>query len=124
MNQRALTEEITSLALVAAGAIPGALLRWALGEQILVANLLGCLLLGMISVAAAERPRWVLWGAIGFCGSLTTFSSWMLELSLAGLPVLATNLGGGLTLLVLGRVLSRRGLRAWRAARAAGRSNR
>ena len=124
MNQRALVEEITSLALVAAGAIPGALLRWTLGDQIIVANLLGCLLLGVISVAASERPRWVLWGAIGFCGSLTTFSSWMLELSRAGLPVLASHLGGGLALLVLGRVLSRRGLRAWRAARAAGRSNR
>jgi CrcB protein len=132
MNHRALVEEVTALALVAAGAIPGALLRWGLGEQILVANLLGCLLLGMISVVAAGRPRWLLWGAIGFCGSLTTFSSWMLELShaLAGpapqtsLPVLARHLGGGLALLVLGRVLSRRGLQAWRARRAAGGSNR
>jgi CrcB protein len=132
MNQRALAEEITALALVAAGAIPGALLRWGLGEQILVANLLGCLLLGVISVIAADRRRWLLWGAIGFCGSLTTFSSWMLELShalagpapLTSLPVLASHLGGGLALLVLGRALSRRGLQAWRAGRSAGRSNR
>jgi CrcB protein len=132
MNQRALVNEITSLALVAAGAIPGAWLRWGLGEQILLANLLGCLLLGVISVVVAERPRWLLWGAIGFCGSLTTFSSWMLELSRAlsgpapqvGLSVLASHLGGGLALLVLGRVLSRRALQAWRARRSAARSNR
>jgi CrcB protein len=131
MNRRALVDEIQALALVAAGAIPGALLRWQLGEQILVANLLGCLLLGIISVGAAGRPRWLLWGAIGFCGSLTTFSSWMLELSraLAGpapqasLALLSGHVGGGLAMLLLGRVLSRRGLRVWRGVRSAAESN-
>lgn len=124
MNRRALVDEIGALALVAAGAIPGALLRWQLGDQILVANLLGCLLIGMISVVASGRPRWLLWGAIGFCGSLTTFSSWMLELNRAGLPVLASHLGGGLAALLLGQALSRRGLRAWRRVRSAAGSNR
>lgn len=132
MNRRALGDEVTALTLVAAGAIPGALLRWGLGQQTLVANLLGCLLLGVISVLAAGRARWLLWGAIGFCGSLTTFSTWMLELSraLAGpappaaLGVLAAHLGGGLALLWCGRVLSGRVLQAWRAGRSAARANR
>ncbi|MFM1811219.1 MAG: hypothetical protein RLZZ336_157 [Cyanobacteriota bacterium] len=124
MNRRALIDEIWALALVAAGAIPGALLRWHLGERILLANLLGCLLLGVISVAATGRPRWLLWGAIGFCGALTTFSSWMLELNRAGLAVLASHLGGGLAMLLLGRALSRRGLRVWRGVRSAAAANR
>ena len=98
------------LALVAAGAIPGALLRWLLPD-LLLANLLGCLLLGLLVGAAGSRPRLLLWGGIGFCGSLTSFSSWILQLSAlpaaspAFLQALLAPLAGGVVALLLGRRL-------------------
>jgi CrcB protein len=76
--------ELLDLSLVAAGAIPGALLRWHL-PHLLIANLLGCFLLGLLLGWPGARPRLMLWGGIGFCGSLTSFSSWMLQL--AALPL-------------------------------------
>jgi len=71
-----------SLLLVAAGAVPGALLRWRLGD-LLVANLLGSLLIGLIVAAGGRFPRVVLLGAVGFCGSLTSYSTWILDLEQA-----------------------------------------
>jgi CrcB protein len=58
----------------------------------------------------------MLLGAIGFCGSLTTFSSWMLQISLAlrrGLPdkamaVVLVSLLGGLVAVSVGLVVGRR----------------
>lgn len=93
----ALRREAHDLLLVALGAVPGALLRWrleALGQGLvgghagliesdLVANLLGTFLIGVIAALPPPRPRLMLLGGIGFCGSLTTFSSWMLQISLA-----------------------------------------
>ncbi|MEB3307440.1 MAG: CrcB family protein [Cyanobacteriota bacterium] len=87
-----LRKEILDLGLVGGGAIPGALLRWRLASldsplhlEILgvngLANLIGCLVIGLVLAGAAERPRRFLAVGIGFCGSLTTFSSWMLELT-------------------------------------------
>ncbi|MEB3321946.1 MAG: CrcB family protein [Synechococcaceae cyanobacterium] len=86
----ALHWELRDLVLVAAGAVPGALLRWrleglalgpfrseALGAE-LAANLVGSLLLGFVGAGRTPRPRLMLAVGIGFCGSLTTFSSWML----------------------------------------------
>ncbi|MEB3256647.1 MAG: CrcB family protein [Synechococcaceae cyanobacterium] len=104
--------EARDLALVAAGAIPGALLRWRLPD-LLLANLLGCLLLGLLIGWPGSRPRLLLWGGIGFCGSLTSFSSWMLQL--AGIPLLSPAftralllpLAGGFAALLLGRTLGR-----------------
>ena len=128
MNRR-LRRELGDLSLVAAGAIPGALLRWGL-EQLaegtvgglravtsadLLANLIGCLLIGLLLAQPPRASRLYLWGGIGFCGSLTTFSSWMLELirvieagrPLASLVVLAVSLLGGLALVQVGFSLGR-----------------
>ena len=129
MNQH-LRRELLDLALVAGGAIPGALLRWqlelvakangaglgAITGADLLANLIGCLLIGMLLAQPPHRARLYLWGGIGFCGSLTTFSSWMLELVRgldAGKPfevltMLAVSLLGGLALVQLGYACCRR----------------
>lgn len=126
-----LRRELRDLTLVAGGAIPGALLRWQLelvakaahGSGLravtgadLLANLLGCLLIGMLLAQPPHRTRLYLWGGIGFCGSLTTFSSWMLELvrgldagrPLQALAVLTISLLGGLALVQLGFWLMQR----------------
>jgi CrcB protein len=129
MNAR-LRRELRDLALVAAGAIPGALLRWqlellarsssgslrALTTSDLLANLIGCLLIGVLLAQPPRRARLYLWAGIGFCGSLTTFSSWMLELvrgleggrPLQMLVALAISLLGGLGLVQLGYGLAGR----------------
>lgn len=73
-------QELESLWLVVCGAVPGALLRWHLQDP-RNANLVGCLLLGLLLPHARRRPRLMLLAGIGFCGSLTTFSTWILELS-------------------------------------------
>lgn len=130
MDVKLLRRELSDLALVAAGAIPGALLRWRLGllladgrvalapwlDGTLVANLLGCLLIGMLVAQPPRRARLILWGGIGFTGSLTTFSTWMLQLIRAlqagALAQLAASLliplAGGLTLTALGHRLGTR----------------
>jgi CrcB protein len=71
---------LADLLLVALGAIPGSLLRW-LVDDLSVVNLLGAFVLGWLSATAAGRPRaWLLVGGVGFCGSLTSFSGWILAL--------------------------------------------
>ena len=73
--------ELQELLFVGVGAVPGALLRWQLalhlGDQNLLVNVLGAALLGLLAGLPAAPRRQLLLG-IGFCGSLTTFSSWML----------------------------------------------
>nr|WP_115018910.1 CrcB family protein [Synechococcus sp. UW140] len=77
-----LQQELSELVLVAIGAVPGAVLRWQLGlhlgEKDLVANVVGALVLGLLA-GCPSRPRRQLLLGIGFCGSLTTFSSWMVN---------------------------------------------
>jgi CrcB protein len=71
---------LADLLLIALGAIPGSLLRW-LVDDLSVVNLLGAFVLGWLSATAAGRPRaWLLVGGVGFCGSLTSFSGWILAL--------------------------------------------
>ena len=81
-HRSALKFELQELLLVALGAVPGALLRWQLSlhlaDQNLVANTLGSALLGFVAALPAAPRRQLLLG-VGFCGSLTTFSSWMLD---------------------------------------------
>ena len=129
-----LAMELRELGLVAAGAIPGALLRWQLetvghhwvgglrgaAESDLIANLLGSFCIGVLIALRPPRPRLMLLAAIGFCGSLTTFSSWMLELARAfgrghasdGLAVVLVSLVGGLLAVVAGFGVMRLGERA------------
>jgi len=97
--------ELRELLLVGVGAVPGALLRWQLalhlGDQNLLVNVLGAALLGLLAGLPAAPRRQLLLG-IGFCGSLTTFSSWML----AAMKHLSTgDWGAGLLLIVVSLLL-------------------
>lgn len=78
---RLLRRESAELLWVALGALPGALLRWQvalkLQDQNLLVNTLGASLLGLLAGLPFAPRRQLLLG-IGFCGSVTTFSSWML----------------------------------------------
>ena len=114
-----LRSELTELLLVAAGAVPGAVLRWQValhvGDQNLLVNVLGAALLGLLAGLPAAPQRQLLVG-IGFCGSLTTFSSWTLaamkQLSTgdwaAALGLIGLTLGLGLGAAALGFVLGHR----------------
>ncbi|MBM65411.1 MAG: hypothetical protein CMH55_04160 [Myxococcales bacterium] len=98
-------------ALIAVGAALGALLRWRLALIMTFpwgttcANLLGCFILGILVVRVT--PQQAMWPliAIGFCGSLTTFSTFVFDLwrqgpGPAGLNYLALNLLGGFVLFI------------------------
>ena len=77
-----LRTELQELLLVGVGAVPGALLRWQfdvlLQDRDVLVNVLGSLILGLL-LGLPYRPRVQLLVGIGFCGSLTTFSSWMVN---------------------------------------------
>ncbi len=81
-NQLSLRQDLSELALVALGAIPGAVMRWQIGFHLhdndVLVNVLGAFLLGWLA-GLPLRPRRQLFIGIGFCGSLTTFSSWMVN---------------------------------------------
>ena len=105
--------ELQELLLVGLGAVPGALLRWQValqfGDQNLLVNVFGAALLGLLAGLPAAPRRQLLLG-IGFCGSVTTFSSWMLaamkDLSsgdwAAALGLIGLTLGLGLGAAALG----------------------
>ena len=63
---------------VSIGAVPAALLRWQIDETFIV-NIIGCFLLGFINGLNISRRYKMIFG-FGFCGSLTTFSGWSLQL--------------------------------------------
>ena len=101
LQGRRLSFELRELVLVAIGAVPGALLRWQSGVQLgphlggsagadLLVNLVGSLVLGFLAGPIPRRTGLLLLLGIGFCGCLTTFSSWMLDvvkLIQAGRPI-------------------------------------
>ncbi len=60
------------------GAIPGALIRWHLNNDLLV-NVIGAALLGFFFGAKLSKKCYLMMG-IGFCGSMTTFSALMGDL--------------------------------------------
>lgn len=84
-----------SILAISLGAALGALLRWVLGEKLnalfptippgtLVANLIGAYVVG-VAIAffasyTALAPEWRLLIITGFCGGLTTFSTFSAEL--------------------------------------------
>ena len=63
--------------LILIGAIPGAVLRWQLQNYIL-ANLIGALVIGIIIGMKLSASTNLILG-FGFCGSLTTYSSWLIN---------------------------------------------
>lgn len=115
----------THILAVATGAVGGAVLRWRIGTWLnaswailplgtLLANVLGCFLMGM-ALAANLPEQWKLLIATGFLGSLTTFSTFSVELlayitqekwsSMA--MMLLLHIGGGVFAVVLGMMAMR-----------------
>ena len=85
-----------SVAAIALGSALGALLRWQLGDKLnslfptippgtLAANLIGAYVVGLcvafFATYAAISPEWRLLLITGFCGGLTTFSTFSAEVT-------------------------------------------
>jgi fluoride exporter len=83
-----------SFSAVAIGGMLGCLLRWflavflnryfpAIPPGTLAANLIGCYIIGIaiafFALSPAIAPEWRLFLATGFCGGLTTFSTFSVE---------------------------------------------
>ena len=117
-DQLILREDLRELALVALGAVPGAVIRWQIAVRLhdndVIVNVLGAFILGWL-VGLPLRPKRQLLIGIGFCGSLTTFSSWMVNSVsfisqgdwLAALGLIGLTLGLGLGAAALGVVVGR-----------------
>ncbi len=121
-RQLSLRQDLSELALVALGAVPGAVMRWQIASHFhdndVIVNVLGAFILGWL-VGLPIRPKRQLLIGIGFCGSLTTFSSWMVHcvtmisqgewLSALGLIGLTIGLGVGAAGLgvITGRALTK-----------------
>jgi CrcB protein len=114
-----------SVAAVAIGSIVGGLLRWTLSLNLnhrftllppgtLVANLLGGYIVGLavayFAAAPDIAPEWRLLIITGFCGGLTTFSSFSAEVVLQlqqgrvgwAAATIAVHLGGSLLMTIAG----------------------
>jgi CrcB protein len=77
--RRSLPGWLAAMLWVAVGAIPGALLRWWLAN-LLLANTLGCFVVGASGLLETPSTRRRLLVGMGFAGSLTSFSSWVFAL--------------------------------------------
>jgi len=81
-GQLSLRQDLHELALVALGAVPGAVMRWQIASHFhdndVIVNVIGAFILGWL-FGLPIRPKRQLLICIGFCGSLTTFSSWMVH---------------------------------------------
>ena len=78
---------------VSLGAVPGAMLRWHINNNFII-NMIGAFLIGFI-YALPSNLRFKLIFALGFCGSLTSFSTWIvnsLELIISGFLIQAISL--------------------------------
>ena len=118
-SRPSLQVELKQLLLLAFGAVPGGLLRWQMALHLqdcdVLVNVLGAAVLGLLAGLPAAPQRQLLIG-IGFCGSLTTFSSWMMhavKLISAGqwieaLGLIGITLGLGLGAATFSFVLARR----------------
>lgn len=118
MHQLSLRKDLSELLLIALGAVPGAVMRWQVGAHLhdnnVIVNVLGAFILGWL-VGLPLRPKRQLLVGIGFCGSLTTFSSWMVDCVvfiaqgdwLAALGLIGMTLGLGLGAAALGVVAGR-----------------
>ena len=117
-HQLSLRKDLSELLLVALGAVPGAVMRWQVGAHLhdnnVIVNVLGAFILGWL-VGLPLRPKRQLLVGIGFCGSLTTFSSWMVDCVafiaqgdwLAALGLIGITLGLGLGAAALGVLFGR-----------------
>jgi CrcB protein len=104
---------------ISVGAALGALLRWQLGVRLnaampgmpsgtLMANIIGGYIIGLatayFSQTSAIAPEWRLFIITGFCGGLTTFSTFSVEVvsqlqegrTLWGVSTIMVHLGGSL----------------------------
>tara|TARA_Y100001968_G_scaffold222494_1_gene205235 strand:- start:1008 stop:1358 length:351 start_codon:yes stop_codon:yes gene_type:complete len=63
---------------VSIGAIPATIIRWQI-DEIFIVNILGCFFLGFVNALSISRKYKLIFG-FSFCGSLTTFSSWIFNL--------------------------------------------
>lgn len=116
-------------AAIAAGGVAGAALRWSVAGdvvtggfswRILTVNLVGSLLLGVLLAGEWSRPgaRVAVHdaGAIGFCGGLTTFSTFAVEVAalvrsgdeLTAALYVFSSVGGSIAAVILGAALLRR----------------
>lgn len=116
---------ISSIAAISIGAALGALLRWALGLKMnailpsvplgtLAANLIGGYVIGLCVAWFAARPELSpevrLFLVTGFCGGLTTFSTFSAEVVgllqkgdlAAGSAAIAAHVVGSLSMTILG----------------------
>ncbi len=73
-----LIQQLRFLLWISIGSIPAALIRWQI-DNYFFANILGCFVLG-IFIGLNFNFRYQLMLCSGFCGSLTTFSGWMVVL--------------------------------------------
>jgi CrcB protein len=117
-GQLSLRQDLHELALVALGAVPGAVMRWQIASHFhdndVIVNVLGAFILGWL-VGLPIRPKRQLLIGIGFCGALTTFSSWMVHCVtfisqgdwLAALGLIGLTLGLGVGAAGLGVLIGR-----------------